>query len=148
MKLTETKADRYALGVIAYVIAPALSVLFIYASLKFATLVFQQEDLRLPRSALALALLVIGMGLLQFSYLIFFKKEVRLSNSILYLASVAFMIFGAFAAIYPIIAPSDGVSAAKSVRGAGVFFIGLLALAYVRKRKKQSSQPMPPSRRG
>ena len=150
MKLTQTKADPYVLGAIVYVIAPALSALFIYASLVLALAVFRQEDLRLPRSALAVGLLIIAVGLLRFSYLMFTKKESRLSDSVLYLVSAAFMIFGAFAAIYPFIAHMDGASAVKSVRGAGVFFIGVLALTYVRKRKKQnqSSQPTPPSRRG
>ena len=149
MKLTETRADRYVLRVIAYVIAPALSVLCIYSSLKFASLAFVEEDFRLPRSLLSLSLLAIGMGLLQFSYLVFTKKESRLGDTVLYLVSAAFMILGAFAAISPFIAPVDGARSANSVKGAGVFFIGLLALAYVRKRKKQnqSSQPTPLKRR-
>jgi cytochrome bd-type quinol oxidase subunit 2 len=146
MKLTETRADRYVLGVIVYVIAPALSILFIYASFMFASLALRQEEFRLPRVSLAVGLLVIAAGLLRFSYLMFTKKGGRLSDRILYLVSAVFMILGAFVAIYPFIAPMDGASALKSFRGAGVFIIGLLALTYVRKRKKQNQASQPQRR--
>jgi membrane associated rhomboid family serine protease len=116
----------------------------------FASLAFRQEDFRFPRSALAVGLLIVALGLLQFSYLMFTKKEARLGDGVLYIASVAFMIFGAFAAASPFIAPSEGTNMLNSARGAGVFFIGLLVLAYARKRKRQnqSSQPTPTSRHG
>jgi hypothetical protein len=107
------------------------------------TRAFQAGKIDLTSAAISLSFLLGGLGLLQFSYLLFFKKESKLSGGVIYLASIAFMALGVFAAIYSFVVPQDGYMAYKAGRAAGIFFIGLLGFKYARNRKRQNQPPVP-----
>ena len=138
MKQQGNAFQNFVGSLILYGISSALGLVIIYASISVLVRQFKGGVFELGSVALALALLLVGLGLLQFCYLLLFKKESRLSSSVIYLASIAFMALGLFAAISPLVVSMDGYQAYQAVRGAGVFLIGLLGFKYARARGKQN----------
>ncbi len=138
MKLRGNHLQRGIEGLIVYGIGPTVAVLALWGSAGILLRLIRQRHFESEPAIGALALLLIGLGLLQFTYSLLFKKDSKLSTGVIYLASVTFMILGVLAAVYPFTVRVNSYGVYTSARGVGVFFVGLLGLAYARHRKKQT----------
>ena len=130
---------------ILFVVGPALGVLCIVGGLGIAYRLFQADHFNFAAAATALALLLIGAGLLQFAYLLRFKPGASLSTGVIYLASTAFVAIGAVCIVIWFFGGRKldtfrGISASVGMIG-----IGFMGFRFALARTKQNQLPDPTS---
>lgn len=135
---------------ILYVVGPAIGVLCIVGGIGIARRLFLDGRFNFAATVAALALVLIGAGLLQFAYLLRFKPGASLSTGVIYLASTAFIAIGAASIVIWFVRGMEfhslrGISACVGMIGFG--FVGF-RFALARTKQNHPTEPLSPSRRG
>ena len=135
MRNSGSKVQRFIEGTILFGVSPVLGLSLICSGAWLLSRILQSQTLRLMPLVFAGALILIGLGMLQFSYLLLLKKQSHLSNGVIYIASIFFMLLGVGTAILLFLVPSNELNAFHYGRAPFIFFIGLLGFQYARKKR-------------